>query len=357
MDQDLTYRTEQAALGAMIASPQMAARLAYLHPADFTDLRNQWVYRAVRVLRDSPRPVGEDWADRIARVARSHLVSRSYLEELVAACPNPGHGPAYGAMLVQAAIHRMLREHADQIDARAALSRAEGRRLAKAGTAGAGQVATLGSLLADTADAIRGHTAMLAPPVPAPAEPALFGSTAAKPAGQTALSPAEQREEAVLSALMQGHSQARQIFEFLPAAAFTSPARQDIYGAVRRLHQAGRPADELTVRWELASRSASAVVMSPASTPVTQVPDGYIARLASADIGTGQSPLQTARGLDARYRASHPRQPAPRTAVSPGQAAGASRDWAQQVPRAPGVPLVRPQQAAGPRPADPGPRN
>jgi len=357
VDQDLTYRAEQAALGAMIASPRMAARLAYLQPGDFTDLRNQWVYRAVRVLRDSPRPAGEDRRDRIARIAGSHMVGRSYLEELVAACPDAGHGPAYGAMLVQAATYRMLRKHADQIDARAALSRAESRRLAKAGAVGANQAATLGSLLTDAADAIRGHTAMLAPPVPAPAESAPSRGALAKPAGQTSLNPAEQREEAVLSALVQGHSQAKQIFEFLPAAAFTSPARQDIYSAARRLHQTGRPSDELTIRWELANRSASAAVVSPASTPVTQVPDGYITRLASADIGTGQSPLQTARALDARYRASRPKQPAAGPAASPGQAGRTSRDRAQQVPRAPGIPLARPQQAAGPRPADPGPRS
>lgn len=96
----------------------------------------------------------------------------SFVEELVAACPDPGHGPAYGAMLVQATTYRMARQHADQIDARAALSRAESRRLAEAGAVGVGQAALLGSLLAATANAIRGHTAMLAPPVPAPAEPA-----------------------------------------------------------------------------------------------------------------------------------------------------------------------------------------
>ena len=358
MDQDLTYRTEQAALGAMITSPQIAARLAYLEPADFTDLRNQWVYRAVRVLRDSPAPVSEGWRDRITRTIGDQMVGRSYIEELVAACPDPGHGPAYGAMLVQAATYRMAREHADQIDARAAMSRTEARRLAKAGAAGADRAAMLGSLLADTATAIRGHSAMLAPPVPAPAESAPSTSSLVKPAGRASLSSAEQQEEAVLSALMQGHSQAEQIFKFLPAAAFTSPARQDIYGAARRLHQVGRPADELTVSWELAIRSASAAVLSPASTPAAQVPDGYVARLASADIGTGQPPLQIARALDARYRASRPRQPATGAAASPGQAAGTSRGRAQQVPRAPGIPLARPpQSAAGPRPADPGPRS
>lgn len=156
---------------------------------------------------------------------------------------------------------------------------------------------------------------------------------------------------------MQDHSQAKQIFKLLPAAAFTSPVRQDIYSAARHLHQTGRPADELTVSWELAVRSASAAVMSPASTPAAQVPDGYIARLASADIDASRPPLQMARALDNRYRASHPRQPAVGAAAHPGQAAGTSQDPAQQEPRAPGIPLTRPQQAAGPRPADPRPRS
>ena len=203
-------------------------------------------------------------------------MGRSFVEELVAACPDPAHGPAYGAMLVQATTYRMAREHADQIDARAAVSRAESSRLAEAGAVGAGQAALLGSLLAEVANAIRGHTAMLAPPVPAPAAGRALGEA---PGGTRKPAPATRRAagRTVLSALMQGHSQARQIVKYLPAAAFTSPARQDIYRAARRLYQVGRPVDELTVSWELAIRSASAAVVSPASTPATQVPDGYVA--------------------------------------------------------------------------------
>jgi hypothetical protein len=256
-------------------------------------------------------------------------------------------------MLVQATTYRMAREHADQIDARAALSRAESRRLIEAGAVGAGPAVMLSGLLSATADAIRGHTAMLAPPVPAPAEPAPSGSALAKPAGQTTLSLAEQQEEAVLSGVIQGHSQARQVFKFLPAAAFTSPARQAIYGAARRLHLVGRPVDELTVSWELAIRSALAAVVAPVSTPATQVPGGYVAWLASADIGTGQPPLQAAHALDARYRASH----LAGAGVSSGQATRTSRGRAQQVPRAIVIPLARPPDAAGPRPADPGPQS
>jgi hypothetical protein len=128
----------------------------------------------------------------------------------------------------------MAREHADQIDARAALSRAESRRLARAGAMGADQAAVLGSLLADTANAIRGHTAMLAPPVPAPAEQGPTRSGLEVTAGQTSLSLDEEQEEDVLSALMQGHSQAKQIFSFLSAAAFTSPVRQGMRALSQR---------------------------------------------------------------------------------------------------------------------------
>jgi hypothetical protein len=102
VDQDLTYRVERAALGAMITSAQMAARLGYLEPADFTDRRNRWMYRAVRVLGDYSPLAGEERRDRIARVAGGHRMGRSFVDELVAACPDASHGPAYGAMLVQA---------------------------------------------------------------------------------------------------------------------------------------------------------------------------------------------------------------------------------------------------------------
>lgn len=156
---------------------------------------------------------------------------------------------------------------------------------------------------------------------------------------------------------MQGHSQARQIVKYLPTAAFTSPARQAIYGAARRLYLVGRPVDELTVSWELAIRSASAAVVSPASTRAIQVPEGYVVSLVGAEIGTGQPPLQAARALDARYRASHPKQPAAGENAAPGQVTRISRGRGRQVPTALVIPLVRPQQAAGPRPADPEPQS
>ena len=364
MDHDLTRRAERAALGAMITNQQMAARLHYLEPADFTDPRHQWVFMTIRVLSAAPQRLSGNWLDLIAGTA-GRWVNRKYLDELATACPDPEHGPAYGAMLVQATVYRQARDHADQMDVQAALFDAEGSRLSEAGARGAGQIAGLGPLLAEVAKAVRGHTAMLAPGTPDPAAGSLAGprraTAPAESAGPVSATLAERHEELVLSAVLQEHPQAGQILDYLPAAAFTSPDRQEIFRAVRRLSQSGRPVDELTVGWELATRSAVIAVLSPGDAPEPQVPDGYIDRLASANISTSQSPLRTAHDLDARlrYRTSSGPKPAAGTtsASQPGRPDRALRPGAAQAQDAPAsaavVPLIRPQTTTEMQPADP----
>ena len=174
MDHDLTRRAERAALGAMIINQQMAARLNYLEPTDFTDPRHHLVFRTARSLSTAPLRTPGNWPDLIARTA-GRWVTREYLDELAAACPNPDHGPAYGAMLVQASVYRQARDHADQMDAQAALLGAEGSRLSEAGAHGADQAARLGTILAEVAKAVRGHTAMLDPETPEPATRSFAG--------------------------------------------------------------------------------------------------------------------------------------------------------------------------------------
>jgi hypothetical protein len=339
--QDLTQRAEQAALGAMIAERQMAVRLSYLQPADFTDPRHRWMLRTVRQLSAAPQstPSG-NWGELIAQAA-GRWATRKYLDDLGAACPDPAHGPAYGAMLVQATIYRQARDHADQMDAQAAQLRAEGSRLIEAGEPGPTQAASLGALLAEVAKAIRGHTAVLASVGP---DVGPRRGTGLAPAGPTSVR-ADQREELVLSAILREHPQAGQILSYLPAAAFTSPARQEVFRAARRLNQSGRPVDELTVSWELATYSAVTAVLSPGNTSQPQVPDEYISRLARTGVSDGRSPLGAAHDLDARLR--H------RTSRVPRPAAGAIGGQAQDVPVQAVAPLIRPQNPAESRPAGP----
>jgi hypothetical protein len=122
---------------------------------------------------------------------------------------------------------------------------------------------------------------------------------------------AEGREELVLSALLQQHAQAGQILAFLPAAAFTSPARQEIFRAVHRLTATGRPVDPLTVRWDLATYATSTAVTAPHTAPPSPVPDGYIDKLARAVLGGDRSPLRVAHDLTALLNHRDSRRPAP----------------------------------------------
>lgn len=341
MDDDLTRRAERAALGAMISDQQLAARLDCLEARDFTDPRHRAVYEAVRMLSGTPPLTPADWRARIAATAGS-LATTGYLDGLAAACPDPVHGPAYSAMLIQASLYRLARQRANDLDAQAALIGYEGKRVTEAGGTGGNQAASIGSHLAEVAKAIRGHTAALAPGSPDPAagptathtdlraglaratRPSVGPPTAAGPARPeepTAATIGEHREELVLSALLQRHAQAGQILGFLPAAAFTSPARQEIFRSIHRLSMAGRPVDELTVRWDLATRTATTAVVSPGARP-SPMSDGYIDRLACASVGGDRSPLRVAHDLSALLRhrnslsqhaaaASHPGEPIP----------------------------------------------
>lgn len=360
MDHDLTRRAEQAALGATIADRQLANRLGYLEPEDFTDPRRRLVFRTVRLLSVTQQTTPGNWRDLIAKTA-GRPVTRNYLDELVAACPDPAHGPAYGAMLVQAAVYRQARAHAEQMDAQAVLLSAEGTRLGEVSAPGAGQAAGLGALLAEVARAVRRHTAVLAPAADGPAAGPRPGAAPAEPAGSAPATLAGQREELVLSAVLQEHPQAGQILSYLPAAAFTNPARQEIFRAARRLNQSGRPVDELTVSWELATRSAVTAVLSPDSASRPQVPHDYIATLADIGVGVGPPPLEIAHELDVqlRCRASRNLKPAaPRAGPpTPGGKDQAPQPTAAQAQDAPApaeaVPLIRPQIAAEARPAGP----
>jgi hypothetical protein len=346
VDHDLTPRIERAALGAMISGQRLAARLDCLVPADFTDPRHRAVFEAIRPLSGRPEHIGGNWRDLIAWTAGS-IVTRAYLDELAGACPDPAHSPAYAAMLIQATVYRRVRDHANQIAAQTGP----------------------GSHLAEVVRAIRGHTGMLVPePQGAVAGPTPFAdprprsvqAAPARPAPPAQATLAEQREELVLAALLQNHAEARQILGFLPAAAFTSPARQEAFLATRRVHQFGRPVDVLTVSWEIAAHSAATAFLSPGTAPQPQSPSDYIDRLASADISTGRSPLRVARDLGAqlRHRDSRHRQ------AAAGTLRGASSGSSVQ-PHEPGAahtqepsasahaPLIQPPDAARARPAGP----
>ena len=183
VDHDLTRRAEQAALGAMIADRQVAARLGYLEPEDFTDPRRRWVFRTVRQLSVTLQTTPGNWRDLIAKTA-GRSVTRNYLDELVAACPDPAPRPGLrrdarpGRRLPTGPRPR----RPDGRPGRPAAA-PKARRLSRASAPGASQAAGLGALLAEVARAVRGHTAVLAPAAHDPAAGGSPGAAPAEPAG------------------------------------------------------------------------------------------------------------------------------------------------------------------------------
>jgi hypothetical protein len=347
--------------------------LGYLEPRNFADDLHRVVYQAIRSLGDTSAPSA---AERVAALARAadQEVSEEYVRKLAASCPDPRHGAAYGTRLIQATLYREMADRADVLAANAALLGYDGTRVTEPGGADGQEAGEIGQHLALVAAALRRHTVPLIPggaagasspetgqlteshsqdqdAVPAPATrvraipqdhatlPSADVPTPASHPDRKA-SDQERREENVLTALLQRHRESDEILAFLPAAAFASPSRQEIFRAIHRLYRASQPVDELTVAWELATGS------DPASQqPGRPDPDvgAYVARLASASID-GRSPRKDASGLLRELDRRTVSTPAP-AATALGQAA-ARHALAVQPDRVPAQ--ASPSAIAGP---------
>jgi hypothetical protein len=366
VDNDLTDRAERAALGAMISDQRQVAKLGCLLPENFTDPQRHAVFQAIRLLSDTPQLPPGRWRDLIAQTADG-LATRDYLDRLAADCPDPDHGPGYAVILISTDLYRQALDRADQLEAQALLPDQQANSRGDVRTAGLQQEAVPCSHLAEVARALRAYSAILAGPTPGSAAgPSAPDTRLRTEAPRIELAPpgsVQHREELVLSALLREHPQAGQILSFLPAAAFTTPARQEIFRAIHRLDQAGRPVDELTVAWNLATRSAQTAVLTPATAPQPQVPVQYIDKLATTGINVGVTPLTAARQLDARFRQRISRYTTSGTAqtptatTSPAQARQPGRAQRQEPAASAQAPPPRPPNVAHQtRPAGPEPR-
>jgi hypothetical protein len=140
-----------------------------------------------------------------------------------------------------------------------------------------------------------------------------------------------------------------EILRILSAEAFTSPHRKEMYHVLTAMNLAGRPVDELTVDWELASRG----VPLDARQSYRAVRDDhtYAMHLARLDYGY-QEPIAAAAELAAEYRqafAEHPAGSAGLKAVSGRQAGRRRADPSTgTIPGRPALRLVQPPPEAGP---------
>jgi replicative DNA helicase len=331
----LTERAERAVLGAMIIDPTLAAGLVQhcLEVGDFTSEQHRAVYAGILAASQTGGLVGPEWREAITQASG---VSANDLDEMTRACPVPRHGAAYGAMVIQARVHREIAAHAARIARQASILNHDGRRLFKLDAAPGMEALEFAVHLDGLATAMRSHVASFDPP-------------SAEPAPQHPYD-AEQvdREESVLIALIQQHREAGQILGFLPDGAFTDPVRRTIFATVRGLTASERPVDELTVDWELASQWSQSGEL-PVESPASADRDSYVTRLAHAHIGR-TSPLVAAGDLLTWHLGWTPgaRAPSGDSARPTGTAPGSP-------PRATGQDLIRPQHIAnpgsGPQPA------
>jgi hypothetical protein len=314
----LTYRAEQALLGAMIADPGLVGRLGYLEPGDFAWNAHRMLHQGMCAAARAGRISTGSWREAVA------AAGPGYLDELRAACPEPLHGPAYGAMVMQASARRTVVSLADDLAVEAGTFGYDAARLVRAvGTAGH-ETDGHARHLAQLAVAMRSHGAGFNPDTAlGPAGPArvLSGerprpaTPATSAAGDVGVSEAaldrerERAEERVLAALIQGHRETRQIVTLLPGSAFGDALRREIFSAIWSLYTYARPVDALTVDWEVTRARASLSGQEAGNAPRAVSEESYVGRLARTSVGDGPV-TRTADFLLTRFsRAGNGRPP------------------------------------------------
>jgi replicative DNA helicase len=300
--ESLTSRAERAVLGAMIGDPSLATRLAYLQPHDFASERNRYVFTAALRAASDPGITADRWHSAISTQA-GPMVASQITRDFAGACPVVAHGSAYGALVVEASLYRQLTGHGGQLTSRAEALAEDARRIAAADGAGGPQLAKLASHMKQLGATLTSHAARINT---VPGQPGGVPRQAPTqmPPGIGTASP--DREDALLTALLQRHPESRQVLTFLPTAAFADPYRQELFRAIRSLHVAGKPVDPLTADWELARRGI----------PLVGGGESYATTLARAE-ADGESPVKIATILLAQLHRRTSRATAPATELFP----------------------------------------
>jgi len=136
-------------------------------------------------------------------------------------------------------------------------------------------------------------------------EEAVRNATASSPGAATeaAAEQQAQQEEEVLADLIQHYRQSSSVLDWLPAAVFTAGPRRDVYEAITALARDGRPIDELTVEWHLASSRAVSRPRPDLAQAVQVGPPGGV--LTTADLDRRSRLRRPPRGSARRGRSGH----------------------------------------------------
>jgi hypothetical protein len=332
----LTLRAERALLGAIITDPELALWIR-LSPYEFADARHGSVYSTIRMARQTRFAGPDGWRATILQAAAS--VTEAELDDLARACPFAPHGPAYAVMVVQAWARRYLGHSAEVLGARSTQLGTDAERVMLYDEPAGAEMTFTAEHMREVAAAIHEHARDLSPQVPARSSGRRRGASPER----------VRREEVVLAGLLrQNPERNADIVRILPAEAFGNPHRQEIYQVARAMYLSGKPVDELTLDWELASRGVP--LDARQSYVAARGEQTYAMHLARLEFSY-QEPITAARELTAEYGQSRSGHPAG-SALRPSGArpAARTRDSAQEArpPGRPALRLVQPPPQAGP---------
>ncbi len=267
----LSQRAERALLGALLLGAGRTAALPRLESSDFADRAHRDLFT---MLTTGPGQIGS-------------VFGSEYLDDLQRSCPDPGHAPAYGRMVIEAALRRQLTGHALRLELGAGDMHHHARRLTETTRPGGSaeellkqdlltgegraepSVERLLSHQLLVSLAIRAHVKAFNPDTESAEPPHTHATTEALPvpsagvAAWTAAASAPLRagdaaallEEQVLASTLRRAPQAG-VTGWLPAEAFIAGPRRDLYTAILALCARGEPVDELTADWERARHQA-----------------------------------------------------------------------------------------------------
>jgi hypothetical protein len=284
----LTWRAEQALLGAMLTDPELAPAVGdILRASDFEARRHVRIYGALRAL------VGHDgdgtaWAERAQKAAGEEGIPAWYLHVLADACPDPSHGTSYGRLVLQASARRQLYYEAKAVARTGSDAGFNARRLARADGTGGRRLGELARQAEAVAGQMRAYARAFNP-----------DEAVGIPAPRRTPGPDAQGEELTLAALIRQHPGTRHLIAALDEGAFTSLARRDLFAAIRRLDASDRDIDPLTVDWEAARRHGPDLQPAEPSQAARNNGPGYIPRITGLHVDTA-AVLNAARPLRER---------------------------------------------------------
>lgn len=253
---ELTHRTEQALLGALLSEAEQVENVYFLRAADFADTGHQGLYEAIRSVHAYDAAMsGVLFTDQVAL-----LLGRDpeELHSLALSCPEPDHATVYARTIQEMAFRRDMAAHAERI-AKSAQDASQPRELAHHLDELAKALAYQAERFAPLAEAdTDGWFALGRPSLDAELAPAL-----------------REREDAIVADLLRHPDQVPQAATFLSPADFSFDEPRLVYSALVTLDTRDEPIDEITVAWNLARLAAAVEAVGPLGVTAAGPPIDY----------------------------------------------------------------------------------